>query len=132
MCTSSIRFIVFLFLVALVGTSTSRAAEQGEDPAPPVFMRGDATQTGSVVSPIGDALFLFSWQFGDEGVTLLCEDAADADGNGVVNGMVDGLFLLYWRFLDGAPPPAPGPIECGPDPDGDDDGLGCETPSSWC
>ena len=48
---------------------------------------------------------------------LPCFDAADADDDGVVNGLIDGLYILNYQFLPGfPPPPAPGPDECGADP----------------
>lgn len=48
-------------------------------------------------------------------------DAADANDSGGVSGLSDGLFLLFYGFVDRSPPPAPGPEECGVDPTNDDD-----------
>ncbi len=41
----------------------------------------------------------------------------DVDGTGVVNSLVDTLFLLYWQFNAGAVPPCMDAADC------DDDGL---------
>ena len=89
-----------------------------------IFRRGDAdgdTRTSGLI----DALFLLEWAFVD-GEPPTCLDAADVDDSGDVSALSDGLWLLLWGFTDAPPPPAPGPSECGFDPDFDADGIGCE------
>ena len=52
----------------------------------------------------------------------------DADDNGAVQ-LTDGIFILNFLFLGGGEPPAPGMPgmgDCGLDPGGDDDGIGCD------
>ena len=49
---------------------------------------------------------------------------ADADDNGAVQ-LTDGIFILNFLFLGGAPPSTPG-LDCGEDPVDPDDTLGCE------
>ncbi len=78
------------------------------------FLRGDANGNGTVTA-ILDALYLLQYAFLG-GPEPPCMDAADVDGNGIVAGLLDALYLLQWAFLDGAAPPAPGPYDCGPDP----------------
>lgn len=82
----------------------------------PSFLRGDANGDG-VVEPLGDALFLLQWAFGDL-TAPPCLAAADANDNGGVSGLLDALYLLGWGFFDDDPPPDPGPERCGPDPNG--------------
>lgn len=90
--------------------------------SPPVFTRGDLDADGTVQLP--DGLFLLGYQF-LSGPTPTCLDAADVDDNGVVDGLVDALFLLNFVFAGGAMPPFPGPTDCGIDPDGDGDDIAC-------
>ena len=96
----------------------------------PEFIRGDVNGDGTT-SVIPDALFLLRWQFtrGDEPP---CMDAADVDDSGTVSAIADALFLLKWQFSAGDEPPAPGPEECGEDPDDGDDVAECETPPEAC
>ena len=70
-----------------------------------------------------DALFILAWQF-QGGLAFPCFDAADADNDGTVNGLVDGLYVLNYQFTGGPPPPPPYPM-CGQDPTLDI--LFCET-----
>ena len=78
-----------------------------------------------------DALYLLLWQFLN-GSEPPCMDAADANNNSSVNALLDALFVLQWNFVQGAEPPDPGPFECGTDPEGDGDSLGCAETSDLC
>ena len=91
----------------------------------PEFLRGDANADGSVFCLI-DALYLLQWAF-TGGPPPPCLDAADIDDDGVLIALLDALACLGWQFGSTSPPPAPGPSDCGPDPDGDADGIDCET-----
>ena len=93
--------------------------------AEPIFKRGDVDANG-VVSPLLDALFLLQFAFSG-GLAPICEDATDVDNNGTLSALVDSLALLGWAFGALDVPPDPGVEECGPDPEGDTDGIDCET-----
>ncbi|MGE3166190.1 MAG: FG-GAP-like repeat-containing protein [Planctomycetota bacterium] len=74
--------------------------------------RGDANADGTV--DVADAPILLGFLFGS-GV-LLCLDGADVDDDSSV-AITDVIFLLSYLFVSGsAAPPAPGPMNCGPDP----------------
>ena len=75
--------------------------------ADPVYLRGDANNSGDV-SALPDGLFVLNFGF-NGGATPACMDAADADGSGDLSGLLDGLAILNWGFLGGAPPPPPFP-----------------------
>ena len=94
------------------------------------FLRGDVDGNGTVAGLL-DSLRLLSWFFLSDPPPP-CEDAADVDGNGTVSALLDALALLDWTFAAGDPPPDPGPDVCGVDPEGDSDGVLCETPSAGC
>ena len=47
-----------------------------------------------------------------------CDDACDADDSGRI-GITDAIYTLQYLFLEGAPPPFPGPRDCGIDFTGD-------------
>ena len=65
---------------------------------------------------------LISYLFNIQDIS--CVDTADANDNGNVN-IVDLVHLLM-AVMDGAPEiPAPGPLNCGPDPT--DDALECDS-----
>jgi len=55
----------------------------------------------------------------------VCEDACDANDDGRLD-LSDSMTLLYWLFLGGEEPPAPGVHEFGVDPT--EDRLVCELP----
>lgn len=80
--------------------------------AGPDFIRGDANTDGVV--DISDGLFIAWWFFG-LGPAGTCEDAADANGNGQLDTMMDPLTVLNFLFVAGAPPVAPFPM-CGSAP----------------
>ncbi len=54
----------------------------------------------------------------------MCLDAVDYDDNGEIN-ITDAVASLSHLFSSGPPPAPPGSEFCGPDPDGDADGLDC-------
>ncbi|MAW77398.1 MAG: hypothetical protein CMJ95_08440 [Planctomycetes bacterium] len=79
-----------------------------------LFRRGDVNTDGSV--NIADPIALINYVLGLYETT--CVDAADVNDNGNVN-IVDIVHLLL-MIMDGAPQiPAPGIINCGPDPTAD-------------
>ncbi len=93
----------------------------------PGFIRGDVNGDGLVI-PAMDAAQLLRWGFAI-GTAPPCLDAADVDDSGLLNVLQDSLALLNWALEDGAEPPAPGPFDCGLDPDGE---LGCLAPADPC
>ena len=79
-----------------------------------LFRRGDVNTDGSV--NIADPIALINYVLGLYETT--CVDAADVNDNGNVN-IVDIVHLLL-MIMDGTPQvPAPGIINCGPDPTAD-------------
>jgi len=87
---------------------------------PPRFKRGDVTCDGCV--NFYDVQRLLGSGLGG-GPPLCCDDAADANGDGFLDHVVDALFIAMY-LAGGAPPPAPGPTVCGTDPM--DDELDCK------
>ncbi|MDD5109977.1 MAG: putative metal-binding motif-containing protein [Patescibacteria group bacterium] len=88
------------------------------------FRRGDANGDGWVdltdaVTTLGA---LYGW-----GPALTCNDAADADNNGQLEGDKDPIYTLSWLFLGGPVTSDPGPFSPGLDPP-PDDALYCATP----
>ncbi len=117
------------------GMSINVALDDGTVALTPIggaqrFLRGDSNGSGDV-SALVDALHLLTWTF-LEGDPPPCLDAADVDDSGVVSALLDALYLLEWQFLSGEDPPPPGPFECGIDPDGGTDGIGCESGPMVC
>ena len=96
-------------------TKTQKSDENGNDISDAreaqVFRRGDVNGDSSV--DISDPVMLISHLRNIEDIS--CLDAADVNDNGNVN-IVDLVHLLL-TIMDGAPKiPAPGPMDCGPDP----------------
>ena len=85
-----------------------------------VFMRGNADGQGAL--NITDGIFILNFLFLG-GPEPSCLDAADTDDNGSLN-ISDAVAVFNFLFLGGAEPPAPGPIDCGPDPTTEDE-LNC-------
>jgi hypothetical protein len=52
-------------------------------------------------------------------------DAADPNDDGQIN-ITDGIYILNFLFL-GSPNPASPHPNCGEDPQGDEDGVSCES-----
>ena len=69
---------------------------------------------------LGDGIYLLS-DFFQGGSTLLCPSAADGNDDGVLD-VADAVFIIFYQFLEGDPPPAPFP-GCGDDPT--EDSLSC-------
>jgi hypothetical protein len=91
------------------------------DECEPAFLRGDANGDANV--DIADAIFmLYSLMLG--GTPSGCTDSTDANDDGL-HDISDIIFVLNYQFQQGAPPPAPGPSQCGIDMT-PDDGLGCD------
>ena len=76
------------------------------------FIRADANDDGK--NNIADAVWILNEAFRAGPVTA-CQDAADANGDGVVDAIVDAVYIIAYQFESGAPPPAPFP-GCGEDP----------------
>jgi hypothetical protein len=84
------------------------------------FRRGDVDANGVV--EITDAVKLLGYLFLGGG-TPECLEAGDTDDNGVID-ITDAVTNLGYQFLGQAPPAAPGPLTCGPDPA--EPMLGCD------
>ncbi|MFN0060141.1 MAG: hypothetical protein ACKVX7_16910 [Planctomycetota bacterium] len=84
--------------------------------APSDFLRGDANSDGGL--DLFDPILLLNWYFGTT-VQLFCDDAADVNDNGILEGIADPIYLLTYLFAGGAAPPRP-LSSCGPDPRPDD------------
>ncbi len=94
---------------------------------PSEFIRGDSNGDGQ--TDIADAVFTLNALFRD-GPPTTCDDAADANDDALID-VSDALFTVLFRFSGDAAPPAPYP-ECGEDPEGEDDGLGCTVEYAAC
>ncbi|MGQ9590331.1 MAG: thrombospondin type 3 repeat-containing protein [Planctomycetota bacterium] len=92
-------------------------------PVRPLFRRGDADANGGL--NITDGIFVLNYLFLG-GPEPPCAEASDANNDAGVN-ITDGIYILNFLFLGGPAPPAPGPDDCGPDPDapGSAGDLGC-------
>jgi len=91
-------------------------------PDQPRFRRGDTDDNAAV--ELTDAVRILGFLF-QGGETPGCFDAADADDNGRIE-LTDAVRILGFLFQGTAPPPPPGPVECGADPLPADE-LGCES-----
>ena len=88
------------------------------------FRRGDVNDSGAL--EVTDAINFLTWMFLG-GSAPACMDAADADNNGRL-GLSDAINVLVFLFGGDAPPgPATVGGGCEADPEGDDDGLLCES-----
>lgn len=88
-----------------------------------LFLRGDADGNGVV--NLSDAVHTLHYLFSG-GVSVRCEDAADANDDGTLD-VSDPIWLLNCLFLSGPPVPPPFPE---PGLDVTPDQLGCESPAS--
>ena len=79
----------------------------------PQFIRGDTNSDGQV--DIGDAVFELFHLFSGT-VQIGCLATGDTNADRELDAS-DAVFILAYLFLGKAPPPAPGPRECGVDPD---------------
>ena len=70
------------------------------------FLRGDVNGGGSV--NLSDGVFQLQWLFGS-GPAGTCEEAADTNGNGQLDGLQDPILLFNYLFLNGPAPEAPFP-----------------------
>jgi len=93
---------------------------QGPQAGEAAFLRGDSNIDGE--RDIADAIQMILCSFAGTGCSS-CADAADANDDGE-RGVADPIYLLYFLFLEGPQPPAPGET-CGTDPTGD--GLDCQS-----
>ena len=99
-----------------------------EPPPPPeriAFKRGDATQDGTL--NLTDAVRIFGVLFTGEAEPT-CRETMDTNNDGSVN-ITDGIAILGFLFSGQAAPAAPGPENCGLDPDepGSAADSGCES-----
>jgi len=91
-----------------------------------IFQRGDCNGDDKV--DLADSAAILANQF--NGFPINCADACDANDDGVLN-MADSVSLLNYLFKFGTEPPAPGPIDDGPDPT--EDGLPqCDSDDTSC
>ncbi|MGE4618497.1 MAG: proprotein convertase P-domain-containing protein [Planctomycetota bacterium] len=95
------------------------------DPAPQ-FRRGLCNP--DALFDIADVIFLLGYLFSGE-TDPLCADACDNNDDGNLD-VGDAISQLDSLFGGSAPPPAPGPTNCGVDPT--EDSLGCEQNSDGC
>ncbi len=93
-------------------------AEPDVPPPGDKFRRGDANDDGLV--DISDPVQVISWLFQGEGAPG-CLETADTNRDRQ-HDLTDAVFLLAYLFLAGEPPPTPGPLDCGSDPE---PGSGC-------
>ena len=91
------------------------------------FVRGNANNDRKV--DIADPIWIVNELF-RQGPKSVCEDAADVDNSGTVDSS-DVVYLINYLFKAGPTPAAPFP-ECGEDPEGDEDGVTCETSHDAC
>jgi hypothetical protein len=101
---------------ALLGTGTVRGGGFCSR-----FIRGDTDLDGLVTA--ADALDTLNFLFAG-GTAPACLSAADADDSGDLD-LADPLFSFFYLYLQGPPPPEPGPLACGFDPT--PDGLSCDS-----
>lgn len=89
------------------------------------FQRGDVNSDS--VSDISDAVFLLAAGFVPGSAQPTCDDAADVNDDGLVEFLVDSIFLLQTVFLTSAPKVPFPAATCGidPTPDGIDCTLAC-------
>ena len=73
--------------------------------------------------PQTDAINILGFLFQGTAIPT-CMEAADADNNDQVQ-LTDAVRILGFLFQGSAAPVDPGPVACGPDPDGDSDTLDC-------
>ncbi|MCA8960078.1 MAG: dockerin type I repeat-containing protein [Planctomycetes bacterium] len=88
------------------------------------FRRGDVNDDGAV--DISDVIFLLASLFTADSAPLECDDAGDVNDDGMID-IGDAVTTLGALFGAGAAIPAPGSIDCGPDPTSDT--LDCATSS---
>ncbi len=78
------------------------------------FIRGDVDASGKM--NLVDAVRVFRFLF--LGVQVDCADAVDANDDGALD-TTDGIHVISYVFLNGAPPAPPFP-DCGEDPTDDE------------
>jgi len=125
-------------LAGMVSTATNDADGQaqaifcdvsldGGREVAPTFLRGDTDADGALTLTDGIQTlnFLFSG-----GTPPSCLDAADTNDEGGIN-LTDAIHTLNYLFTGGPEPLAPFP-SCGPDAQGDTDGVDCLTAHTNC
>jgi hypothetical protein len=89
------------------------------------FIRGDANDDGAL--DLADGIFLLDFLF-SSGATPGCLEAGDLNDDSAID-LADPIYVLSFLFSQGPNPEPPFP-NCGPDPDGDSDGMTCEVSTS--
>jgi len=89
------------------------------------YLRGDANDDGTV--NIADPIYTINERV-REGPGFNCDRAADSNGDEMVD-LSDAMYTIHYRFLGGAPPPAPFGEECADEARSDDDTLSCDSTS---
>ncbi|MDE0740754.1 MAG: discoidin domain-containing protein [Planctomycetota bacterium] len=101
-------------------------AESCQEPAGPIFVRGDGNSDGSINLTDGviPLLYLFSG-----GAAPACADAADTNDTGAIE-ITDAIIIFSWLFSGGDAPVSPSPSgagyvvgDCGEDVTADDSGC---------
>ena len=93
------------------------------------FRRGDADTNGSL--DLTDGIFILNYLFSG-GRAPSCMESANTDNNLAIE-LTDAIAILQYLFLGAAPPTAPGPTDCGRDPEiGSPADLGCEHYPAGC
>ena len=90
--------ITFALLLSLTGGLCAQSFE---------FMRGDANQDLKV--DLADHSTVFGSIVFPGAVTIICDDAADANDDGAVN-LADSIYIIQYLWLFGPAPPAPGEL----------------------
>ena len=108
---------------------------KGCQPDTEAFVRGDTNSSG--VIDLTDGVVTLNFLF-TGGPPPACMDAADTDNNGALV-ISDAVVVFSYLFTGGPPPRARAPSEttyttddCGPDAEGDVDGLDCATLANTC
>jgi hypothetical protein len=87
------------------------------------FRRADSNADGAlnITDPINTLNYLFL-----ASGRIPCLEAANANNDPNLN-ITDPIYSLNFSFSGGPPPPAPGPVTCGPNPVDSPSQLGCES-----
>jgi hypothetical protein len=86
---------------------------------------------GSGALSLSDPIQMLGRLFLGESYDQDCEDAVDADDDGIL-GLTDAIVILEYLFLGGPRTAPPGPIDCGPDPTADDTLRACRPLDTAC
>ena len=111
-------------VVVVAGLSLDAAFVDGSVNLEPVtdtpFLRGDCNS--DLKADIADGVWILNFLF-QAGPAGACAEACDADDNGDLD-MVDAMYIIQYRLLNGPAPAAPFP-ECGIEAGADCDASAC-------